>query len=164
MTDTAYYPVFDSVKATTHLNEEQYMKMYKRSLEDPDGFWDEQANLNLDWYQKWHTVSQYDFDTANIKWFEGGKLNVSVNCIDRHLANRADQTAIIWEGDNPNQSQNITYQELHDRVCQLANAMRSKGVGKGDRVCLYMPMIPEAVYAMLACTRIGVTRGLTWSY
>lgn len=162
MTDRSIYPVFDSIKKTTHLNKPQYHEMYQRSLEDPDGFWGEQAESNLHWYEKWHTVSEYDFNSADIKWFQGGKLNVSVNCIDRHLADRADQTAIIWEGDDPKQNKNITYQQLHDEVCRLSNAMRSMGIEKGDRVCLYMPMIPEAIYAMLACTRIGAIHSVVF--
>lgn len=162
MSDNLVYPVFDSIKENTLLTKEQYQQMYQRSLDDPDGFWGDQAEQHLDWYEKWNTVSSFDFNSADIKWFEGGKLNVSVNCIDRHLAERATQTAIIWEGDNPNDSKNISYQELHDEVCKLANAMREKGIAKGDRVCLYMPMIPEAVYAMLACTRIGAVHSVVF--
>ena len=162
MTDSTIYPVFDSIRERTHLNKEQYQEMYERSLVDSDGFWAEQALENLDWFEPFSRVSDFDFNTADIKWFEGGKLNVSYNCIDRHLATRADQTAIIWEGDNPDQSEHISYQKLHDEVCKLANAMRAKGVEKGDRVCLYMPMIPEAVYAMLACTRIGAIHSVVF--
>ncbi len=162
MSDTKIYPVFESIKDSTHLTAEQYREMYSRSLNDSDGFWAEQALENLDWFEPFSRVSDFDFNTANIKWFEGGKLNVSYNCIDRHLANRADQTAIIWEGDSPDQSEHISYQKLHDEVCKLANAMRAKGVEKGDRVCLYMPMIPEAVYAMLACTRIGAIHSVVF--
>ena len=162
MTDTTIYPVFDSIKAKTHLTQERYEEMYARSLSEPDAFWAEQANATLDWFEPFDKVSNYDFHTADIKWFEGGKLNVSYNCIDRHLATRADQTAIIWEGDNPDQSENITYQKLHDEVCKLANAMLGMGVVKGDRICLYMPMIPEAVYAMLACTRIGAIHSVVF--
>ncbi len=162
MTDSTTYPVFDSIKEQTHLNKEQYQEMYARSLADPDGFWAEQANENIDWFKSFTTVSDYDFHSAQIKWFEGGKLNVSYNCIDRHLAKRASQTAIIWEGDNPDQSEHISYQKLHDEVCKLANAMKELGVGKGDRVCLYMPMIPQAVYAMLACTRIGAIHSVVF--
>jgi len=162
MTDSTTYPVFDSIKEQTHLNKEQYQEMYARSLADPDGFWAEQANENIDWFKSFTTVSDYDFHSAQIKWFEGGKLNVSYNCIDRHLAKRASQTAIIWEGDNPEQSEHISYQKLHDEVCKLANAMKELGVGKGDRVCLYMPMIPQAVYAMLACTRIGAIHSVVF--
>jgi len=162
MSDSTIYPVFDSIKQNTHLNSEQYQEMYARSLADPDGFWAEQANANLDWFKPFKKVSEYDFNTADIKWFEGGKLNVSYNCIDRHLAARANQTAIIWEGDNPDESKQITYQQLHDEVCQLANAMKELGIEKGDRVCLYMPMVLEAVYAMLACTRIGAVHSVVF--
>lgn len=162
MSDTKIYPVFDSIKDSTHLTAEQYREMYSRSLNDSDGFWAEQALENLDWFEPFSRVSDFDFHSADIKWFEGGKLNVSYNCIDRHLATRADQTAIIWEGDNPDQSEHISYQKLHDEVCKLANAMRVRGIVKGDRVCLYMPMIPEAVYAMLACTRIGAIHSVVF--
>ena len=162
MTDVKTYPVFDSVKDVTHLNTEQYQTMYKQSIDDPDTFWAEQAERVLDWDEPWHTVSKQDFSKGEIVWFEGGKLNLSVNCIDRHLANKADQTAIIWEGDDPTQSEHISYQKLHDRVCQLANALREMGVVKGDRVCLYMPMIPEATYAMLACARIGAIHSVVF--
>ena len=162
MTDNSLYPVLDSVKKQTHLTEQQYQAMYQRSLAEPEAFWAEQAASHLDWFEPWHTVSDYDFNTAQIKWFEGGKLNVAYNCIDRHLATRAEQTAIIWEGDDPSQSEAITYQQLHDRVCQLSNALKQLGVVKGDRVCLYMPMVPEAVYAMLACTRIGAVHSVVF--
>jgi len=162
MTDKSLYPVFDSIRERTHLTKEQYQEMYQRSLTDSDNFWAEQATQNLDWFEPFAKVSEYDFNTADIKWFEGGKLNVSYNCIDRHLANRAEQTAIIWEGDDPTQSEKISYQQLHDRVCQLSNAMLELGIARGDRVCLYMPMVPEAVYAMLACTRIGAVHSVVF--
>ena len=162
MSTEKVYPVFDSIAANTHLTTSQYKAMYEQSIADPDTFWAEQADANLDWYQKWDKVSESDFHTADIRWFEGGKLNLSYNCIDRHLATRAEQTAIIWEGDDPAQSQNISYQMLHDKVCQLANALREMGVEKGDRVCLYMPMIPEATYAMLACARIGAIHSVVF--
>ena len=162
MSENPVYPVFANIESETHLTKEQYMEMYRESLSDPDVFWAKQAKQNLDWYETWDQVSQYDFNTAEIAWFKGGKINVSVNCIDRHLPQRAGQTAIIWEGDNPEQSQLITYQELHDQVCKLANAMRAKGISKGDRVCLYMPMVPEVVYAMLACTRIGAIHSVVF--
>lgn len=162
MSENLIYPVFDSIKKNTHLTAEQYKSMYQRSLADPDGFWAEQADEHLDWYEKWNSVSTVDFKNGQIEWFSGGKLNVSYNCIDRHLITRADQTAIIWEGDDPSQSEEITYQQLHDRVCQLANAMKKQGIVKGDRVCLYMPMVPEAVYAMLACTRIGAVHSVVF--
>ncbi len=162
MTDNNIYPVFDSIKQRTHLSKDQYLEMYARSLANPDGFWAEQATANLDWFKSFDTVSEYDFHNGDIKWFEGGKLNVSYNCIDRHLATRANQTAIIWEGDSPDQSKQISYQQLHDEVCKLANAMKEQGIERGDRVCLYMPMIPEAVFAMLACTRIGAIHSVVF--
>ncbi len=162
MTDRSIYPVFDSIKETTHLSKEQYQQMYARSLSEPDEFWSELATQTLDWFEPFDRVSNVDFHSADISWFEGGKLNVSHNCIDRHLPQRANQTALIWEGDSPEQSKNISYQELHDEVCKLANALRDQGVVKGDRVCLYMPMIPEAVYAMLACTRIGAVHSVVF--
>ena len=162
MSEVKTYPVLPNIVAKTHLTAAQYQEMYARSLNDSDTFWAEQAEAHLDWYEKWHNVSRQDFHQAEIAWFEGAKLNVSVNCIDRHLATRAEQTAIIWEGDDPAQSEHISYQTLHDRVCQLANALREMGVEKGDRVCLYMPMIPEATYAMLACTRIGAIHSVVF--
>ncbi len=162
MSDVKVYPVFESIQKNTHLTKLQYQEMYSQSISNPDQFWAEQAESNLDWFEPFDKVSDCDFHTANIRWFEGGKLNVSYNCIDRHLASRADQTAIIWEGDNPDQNQHISYQQLHDEVCKLANAMKVQGIEKGDRVCLYMPMIPEAVYAMLACTRIGAIHSVVF--
>lgn len=160
MTDEEFYPVLNSVN--THIDSARYKEMYAQSLADPDAFWSEQAATFLDWSKPWHTVSRQDYHTAEIAWFEGGQLNLAYNCIDRHLATRGNQTALIWEGDNPDQSANISYQELHDRVCQLSNALLELGVTKGDRVCLYMPMIPEATYAMLACARIGAIHSVVF--
>jgi acetyl-CoA synthetase len=162
MSEVKVYPVKPSIAATAHVNKSQYEEMYRRSIEDPDAFWGEQANTMLDWYKPWDTVSRQDYHKAEIAWFEGGQLNLTYNCIDRHLDTRADQTALIWEGDDPEVSQRISYQELHDKVCQLANALREIGVEKGDRVCLYMPMIPEATYAMLACARIGAIHSVVF--
>jgi acetyl-CoA synthetase len=136
--------------------------MYRRSVEDSDAFWAEQAERHLDWYDPWDTVSRADFEAGRFAWFSGGHLNVAYNCIDRHLASRGEQTAIIWEGDDPNDSQSITYNELHVQVCKLANALKSRGVERGDRVCIYMPMIPEAAYAMLACARIGAIHSVVF--
>ena len=145
-----------------HINAEQYQAMYQRSIEDPDGFWGEMASEFLSWEQPWDKVVEYDFVKGEAAWFAGGKLNVSYNCIDRHLPERADQTALIWEGDDPADSKHITYAELKDKVSQLANALKARGVNKGDRVCIYMPMIPEAAYAMLACTRIGAVHSIVF--
>lgn len=145
-----------------HITSERYRQMYQRSVDDPAGFWGEKATEFLKWDQPWHTVVDYDFHEGRASWFAGGRLNVSVNCIDRHLDTRADQTALLWEGDDPTQSQHITYRELHEQVCRLANVLRARGVGKGDRVCIYMPMVPEAAYAMLACTRIGAIHSVVF--
>ena len=162
MTQTKLYPVKPDFAANAHVDAATYKAMYEQSINNPDEFWAQQASEHLDWFKEWHTVSQVDFNTADIAWFLGGKLNVSYNCIDRHLASRAQQTALIWEGDNPDQSEHISYQALHDHVCQFANALKEMGVKKGDRVCLYMPMIPEAAYAMLACTRIGAIHSVVF--
>lgn len=156
------YSVPPNIKARTLIDGDTYRRMYRQSVEEPDVFWADQAKTFLDWSQPWHTVSDADLPNGNIRWFDGGELNVSVNCIDRHLPSRANQTAIIWEGDDPADDAQITYQELHDKVCQLANGLRARGVNKGDRVCIYMPMIPEAAYAMLACARIGAIHSVVF--
>ena len=156
------YPVPSDMKARTLIDEATYDSMYQRSIADPDGFWSDQAEAFLLWQKPWQTVSQTDMPSGNIRWFDGGQLNVSVNCIDRHLPHRAEQTAIIWEGDETNDDARITYQELYEKVCQLANGLRARGVKKGDRVCIYMPMIPEAAYAMLACARIGAIHSVVF--
>ena len=139
----------------THLDQDGYERMYRQSIEQPDIFWAEQANRFVQWMQPWSKVHQSDMDKGEAAWFIDAKLNVSVNCIDRHLKERGEQTAIIWEGDDPSDSRYISYRELHEEVCRLANVLKARGIKKGDRVCLYMPMIPEAAFAMLACTRIG---------
>ena len=156
------YPVPLDMKARTLIDEATYDSMYQRSIADPDGFWSDQANAFLLWQKPWQTVSETDMPSGNIRWFDGGQLNVSVNCINRHLPERAEQTAIIWEGDEPSDDTRISYQELYERVCQLANGLRARGVKKGDRVCIYMPMIPEAAYAMLACARIGAIHSVVF--
>jgi acetyl-CoA synthetase len=156
------YPVPEFMAERCYINDEQYHAMYTRSIEDPDAFWAEQADKFLDWEKKWDKVSNADMRKGNISWFAGARLNVTTNCIDRHLATRANQTAIIWEGDEPTDATHITYQELSDAVGRLANGLRSRGVKKGDRVCIYMPMIPEAAYAMLACARIGAVHSVVF--
>ncbi|NNG13783.1 MAG: AMP-binding protein, partial [Gammaproteobacteria bacterium] len=140
------YPVPAAFAAQTHIDEATYQSMYRRSVEEPDAFWAEQAETFLTWYKPWDKVSDcsFDADDLHIRWFEGGKLNVTYNCIDRHLDSRADQTAIIWEGDDPNDDKKISFRELHEQVSKLANVLKARGVKKGDRVCIYMPMIPEA--------------------
>ncbi|POP52792.1 acetate--CoA ligase [Zhongshania marina] len=156
------HPVPANFAASAHINRAQYDEMYQQSLNDADNFWAAQADAFLSWDKRWHTVNQYDFVKGEASWFDGGKLNVAYNCIDRHLETRGEQTAIIWEGDNPDESSHITYQELHTAVCKLANVLLAQGVTKGDRVCIYMPMIPEAAYAMLACARIGAIHSVVF--
>ncbi len=156
------YPVPEAFARQAHITAEKYEQMYRQSVERPEAFWAEQAREFLSWQQEWDQVVSADLAKGEAAWFAGGKLNVSVNCIDRHLEKRADQTALIWEGDDPNDDKTITYRELHEQVCRLANAMKARGVTKGDRVCIYMPMIPEAAYAMLACTRIGAIHSVVF--
>ena len=139
-----------------------YHEMHRRSLRDPSGFWAEQAE-RLSFFRKWDRVLHDDFSTANMRWFEGAHINVCHNCIDRHLPHKAEQTAILWAGDHLGDYRHITYQELHDEVCKLANVLIQHGVKKGDRVCLYMPMIPELAYAMLACARIGAIHSVVFA-
>jgi len=156
------FPVPADVAKAAHCDEAKYMAMYERSIEDPDGFWGEQAGM-LDWVEPWTTVKNTSYEgDVTIRWFEGAKLNVAANCIDRHLAMRGDQTAITWEGDDPADSKHITYTELHEHVSRFGNVLKAQGVKKGDRVTLYMPMIPEAAYAMLACARIGAVHSVVF--
>ena len=163
MSEIKTYKVPESIKKNAHINNEQYLEMYQKSIDHPDEFWAEQADKFLSWSRRWDKVQSCDFgDNVNIKWFEGAKLNVSYNCLDRHLETRGDQVAIIWEGDDPEEDRQITYKELHEEVCRFANVLKARGVKKGDRVCLYMPMIPEASVAMLACTRIGAVHSIVF--
>ncbi len=156
------FPVPDALARSAHCDEARYQSMYRRSIEDPEGFWAEQAK-RLDWIQLPTRIKDVDFeDNARIRWFEDGVLNVSANCIDRHLASRGEQTAILWEGDDPKVDRRITYRELHRQVCKLANVLKELGVRKGDRVTIYMPMIPETAYAMLACARIGAIHSVVF--
>ncbi|TKB62745.1 MAG: acetyl-coenzyme A synthetase, partial [Nitrospira sp.] len=157
------YPISDEFRKRAHIIEQRYRDLYKRSVEDPEGFWSEQADQFVSWSGRWKKVLEWDFPKGHVRWFEGGRLNACFNCADRHLATRGEQTAIIWEGNEPDQSRTITYRELHQQVCRLANALKDRGVGKGDRVCLYMPMIPEAVFAMLACARIGAIHSVVFA-
>lgn len=162
MSEHKVYPVTEQASRHSHLSRSDYEKMYRQSIESPDEFWAEQAGELLYWHQPWKQVYQGDFSKADVQWFAGAKLNVAYNCIDRHLEKRGEQTAIIWEGDEPDQSKHITYRELHNQVCRLANALKTRGVKKGDRICIYMPMIPEATYAMLACARIGAIHSVVF--
>ena len=158
------HPVSAEFAANANINAEQYKEMYQRSIDDPDGFWAEQANKYVSWFKPWDTVSDWSFnkEDLHIEWFKNAKLNVSYNCLDRHLEKRADQVAIIWEGDSPDEDRKITYRELHEEVSRFANVLKERGVKKGDRVSLYLPMIPEAAVAMLACTRIGAVHSIVF--
>ena len=159
------YPPSAEMAANAHVNAERYAQMYQASVDDPDGFWREQA-ARVDWIKPFSQVQDVDFTLGNvhINWYADGSLNVSANCVDRHLETRADQTAIIWEPDNPEEdAKHISYRELHSQTCKMANILRDMGVGKGDRVIIYMPMIPEAAYAMLACARIGAIHSIVFA-
>ncbi len=155
--------VKDAWREGAHVDDSKYQEMYAASVADPNAFWAEHGK-RIDWMTPFSTVKNTSFEPGkvSIKWFEDGKTNVAHNCIDRHLETRGDQTAIIWEGDNPDESKHITYRELHAQVCRMANVLRNRGVGKGDRVTLYMPMIPEAAYAMLACARLGAIHAIVF--
>ena len=157
------YAVSDEWKKRAFVDQAKYEEMYARSVNDPEGFWAEHGK-RIDWIKPFTKVKNTSYDPHNvsIKWFEDGTTNVSMNCIDRHLAKRGDQVAIIWEGDNPDESEHITYKQLHERVSKLANVFKAHGVGKGDTVTIYLPMIPEAAYAMLACARIGAVHSIVF--
>ena len=155
------YPIMQSNRKPL-IDADTYNSMYKQSISNPDKFWAEQADKFISWDRKWDRVSDVDFSKGKIAWFEGATLNVSYNCLDRHLPERADQVAIIWEGDDPDSSESITYQELYEMVCKFANGMKGLGVKKGDRICLYMPMIVEATVAMLACARLGAIHSVVF--
>jgi len=162
MSDVKIYPVKPEIAAEAHIGAESYKIMYQRSIDEPEAFWSAQAERFLDWSTPWDRVMDYDFPSATIRWFAGGKLNVSVNCLDRHLATRGEQTAIIWEGDNPANHKQITYRQLHEQVCKFANVLKAQGVKKGEHVCIYLPMISEAAVVMLACTRIGAVHSIVF--
>ena len=162
MFEITRHPVPEAVRQRAHLDNDDYLRLYQQSVEQPEIFWAEQAKAFLDWSKPWTSVQQGDLLSGSGSWFKGGQLNVSYNCIDRHLEKRSEQIALIWEGDNPSESAHITYKKLHHNVSRLANVLKSRGVKKGDRVCIYMPMIPEATYAMLACTRIGAVHSVVF--
>ena len=161
--DAAEYPVTPEWAKRAHIDNELYLEMYERSVRDPDGFWAEQAK-RVDWFREPTVIRNidYGYPDVSIKWYEDGVLNIAHNCLDRHLASRGDQTAIVWEGDDPAEDQKITYRELHRDVCKFANALKGLGVQKGDRVTLYLPMIPEAAVAMLACARLGAVHSIVF--
>ena len=156
------YPVRDNISNTALINKDSYLEMYEASISEPDKFWAEQAEKFLTWDASWSEICSENFLTGDAKWFLDGKLNVSTNCIDRHLTDNREKIAIIWEGDSPEDSKHISYEELYSEVCKLGNLLRARGVKKGDRVCIYMPMVPEAAYAMLACTRIGAVHSVVF--
>ena len=163
MVDAAEYPVTPEWAKRAHIDNARYLEMYERSIRDPDGFWAEQAK-RVDWFREPTVIRNvdYGYPDVSIKWYEDGVLNIAHNCLDRHLASRGDQTAIVWEGDDPAEDKTITYRELHRDVCKFANALKGLGVQKGDRVTLYLPMIPEAAVAMLACARIGAVHSIVF--
>lgn len=156
MSEVHIHPVKENILQQTHADNDTYLSMYQESVNDPQGFWAKHGKI-VDWIKPFTQVKNTSFEPGNIsiKWFEDGQLNVSANCIDRHLAERGDEVAIIWEGDDPNDDAQITFNQLHEKVCRFSNVLKAQGVKKGDVVCLYMPMVPEAAVAMLACTRIG---------
>ena len=156
------YNVPKDISEHSNVSESEFQALYKQSVENPDEFWSSQAESYLNWDKKWEEVKNTNIEKGEIAWFSGGKLNASVNCIDRHLPKDKNKIAFIWEGDDPEESKNITYQDLHDEVCKFSNVLKARGVKKGDRVCIYMPMIPEATYAMLACARIGAIHSVVF--
>ncbi|MHA1554926.1 MAG: acetate--CoA ligase [Alphaproteobacteria bacterium] len=164
MPEEVIHPVPDFWKERAFINDQQYQDLYRQSVSDPEGFWAEQAQ-NVDWIKPFTKVKNTSFDQpdVHIQWFQDGSLNVSANCLDRHLAERGDQVAIIWEGDDAAEDRKITYRELHADVCRFANVLKGLGVAKGDRVTIYMPMIPEAAMAMLACARIGAVHSVVFA-
>ena len=163
MSDSKVYDVLPHAAERALVDEAAYQAMYRRSIEDPDGFWADMADEHVDWFRKWDNVADWSFaGDVSIRWFDGARVNVAHNCLDRHLAERGDKPAILWEGDQPGEERRITFRELHAEVCKLANVFKAKGVEKGDRVCVYMPMVPEAMVAMLACARIGAVHSVVF--
>ena len=162
MTKETIYEPSEEIINNAVISNDEFEELYKESINNPDQFWDQQARNYLSWDKEWDVVKESDLSKGDISWFKGAKLNASVNCIDRHLENNGEKTAIIWEGDDPQDSLKITYKQLHESVCRFANALKKRGISKGDRVCIYMPMIPEAAYAMLACARIGAIHSVVF--
>lgn len=157
---TKIFDVPESLAQSAWIDADEYRRLYEWSVRDPEDFWAAQAREFLAWFKPWERVLEYDFSRAHIRWFVGAELNVSYNCLDRHLEQRGQKVALLWEGNEPSETRAVTYQELHDLVCRFANVLKSKGVGKGDRVAIYMPMVPEVVVAMLACARIGAVHSV----
>ena len=156
------YSVSEAKKKNSIISEEDFNTEYQESINNPESFWQKKAEETLDWFSNWDEVAASDMEAGEVAWFKTGKLNACFNCVDRHLENHANKTAIIWEGDDPNDNKEISFQELHKNVCQFANLLKSRNIKKGDRVCIYMPMIPEAAYAMLACARIGAIHSVVF--
>lgn len=156
------YPVPKETENRAHIRNDQYLAMYDASINRSEEFWSQKADEFITWYKPWRQLTESDFSKGEAKWFIGGQLNACYNCVDRHLKLKADHTAIIWEGDDPEDDLTITYRQLHEQVCRLANVLKDRGIKKGDRVCIYMPMIPEAAYAMLACARIGAVHSVVF--
>src|SRR5215510_12502095 len=155
MSDQQLFPVTAEAAKRALIDDKKYQEMYARSVKDNEGFWGD-IGKRVDWIKPYSKIKDVDYTgDVRIRWYYDGTLNVSANCLDRHLAKRGNQTAIIWEGDDPKDDKKITYAELHEQVCRLANVLKAHGVKKGDRVTVYLPMIPEAAYALLACARIG---------
>ncbi|MEL6753194.1 MAG: AMP-binding protein, partial [Pseudomonadota bacterium] len=163
MTEETLVPVPEGFAAGAKLSPDKYNEMYDRSIADPEAFWMECAG-RLDWFEKPTKAKDTSYEQGDfrIKWYEDGVLNVSYNCLDRHLETRGDKPALIWEGDSPDESHTLTYKQLHSAVCKFANVLKDMGIKKGDRVTIYMPMILEAAYAMLACTRIGAVHSIVF--
>ncbi len=166
MANSELYPPADSFRENAYFNsKDEYQSEYDRSISDPDAFWAEKASKYY-WFKKWDTVSEVNCvrnkGPISVKWFEGGQTNIAYNCLDRHLDNRSDQVAIIWEGNEPGEDRTITYRELHEEVSKFANVLKSRGVKKGDRVSIYLPMIPELAISMLACARIGAIHSIVF--
>ena len=162
MTKENIYKPSEEIINNAVISNDEFEELYKESINNPDQFWDREARKYLSWDKEWDVVKESDLAKGDINWFKGAKLNASVNCVDRHLENNGEKTAIIWEGDDPQDSLKITYKQLHESVCRFANALKERGINKGDRVCIYMPMIPEAAYAMLACARIGAIHSVVF--
>ena len=161
--DGRVFEVPEKLKSSAYINEEKYKEMYKRSVEDPEGFWAEQADEFITWFKKWDNVLEWDFKEPKIKWFEGAKLNACYNCLDRHLGtDNENKTAIIWEGNEPDETKKFTFKDLHDKVSRFGSVLKDLGVKKGDRVAIYMPMIPELTITMLACARIGAIHSIVF--
>ncbi len=162
MADEKVYPVQAEFAAKAHVDAAGYDEMYARSIADPEAFWAKQAERFIDWFEPWESIQDCDLGAGRIRWFEGGKLNASYNCLDRHLEKNGDKPAILWETDTPGGGRSISYRELHEEVCRFANALKARGVKKGDRVCVYMPMVPEVLAAVMACTRIGAVHSIVF--